>query len=159
MPTLLLGHSRGGATAMIASSNPYVCGLVCVNAAYGNPSPPDPREIIDGALLEKRDLPPGNVRTKEQIEFNLPLVYFKDGGKHNPAASLAAFKGPKLVIHATQDEFESLKRVREIYENLDEPKMFLEIDCQHDYRLYPEIMEQVNQSLAEFVESQLDKDL
>ena len=41
-PTLLLGHSRGGAIAMLVSSNPAVAGVTLVNAASGYPSPPDP---------------------------------------------------------------------------------------------------------------------
>ena len=151
-PTLLLGHSRGGATAMIASANPHVSAIVCINAAYGNPSAPDPEKIVDGALPESRDLPPGDTRTVEQVKINLPLAYFEDGKKHNPAKSLADFKGPKLIVHATEDEFKPLAEVKELFKELDDPKMFLEIDCKHDYRLYPEVMDQVNVMLSTFVE-------
>ncbi|MCA9308870.1 alpha/beta hydrolase [Candidatus Saccharibacteria bacterium] len=154
-PTLLLGHSRGGATAMLASPNPVVIGLVLVNAAYGPPTPPEPDKIIDGTLLESRDMPPGDVRTKEQRKYQLPLVYFEDGAKHNPREILKAFKGPKLLVHATRDEFTGLELIRPIFDEVSEPKMFLEIDCTHDYRLYPEIIQQVEETLGRFNDSYL----
>ncbi|MCA9331264.1 alpha/beta hydrolase, partial [Candidatus Saccharibacteria bacterium] len=154
-PTLLLGHSRGGATAMLASPNPVVIGLVLVNAAYGPPTPPEPDKIIDGTLLESRDMPPGDVRTKEQRKYQLPLVYFEDGAKHNPREILKTFKGPKLLVHATRDEFTGLELIRPIFDEVSEPKMFLEIDCTHDYRLYPEIIQQVEETLGRFNDSYL----
>ena len=154
-PTLLLGHSRGGATAMLVSSNPAVVGLVLINAAYGNPSSPDPKKIENGALPEYRDIPPGDIRTKEQRRFDLPLNYFEDGAKHNPIEGLKEFKGPKLLVHATKDEFKSLDTVQVIYDNLLEPKMFLEIDCTHDYRLFSKEIDSVNKALGLFIDAYL----
>lgn len=126
-PTLLLGHSRGGATAMLASGNPAVAGLAVVNAAYGEPTPPNSEKIVHGALVEYRDLPPGDIRSKEQKRFDLPLAYFEDGKKHNPSAALIKFKGPKLLVHAVNDEFTEIGQVKEIYTKLSDPKMFLTI--------------------------------
>ena len=154
-PTLLLGHSRGGATAMLSSVNPAVSGLVLVNAAYGSPSPPNPEKVKDGVLIEYRDLPPGNVRTVEKKQFNLPLVYFDDGAKHDPVKTLVTFKGPKLLIIAKEDEFTSLGRAREVFEKLSEPKVFLEINGAHDYRLYPKEIESVDIALGEFIDQYL----
>lgn len=150
-PTLLLGHSRGGATAMIASANPHVSGLILINAAYGNPSPPDMSKLVDGKLPEHRDLPPGGKRTEEQVDFMLPMNYFDDGATHNPEASLLAFNGSKLLIHATEDEFKAIGDVKQLYEKLEHPKSFLEIDCRHDYRLYPDVMRKVNERIKEFL--------
>jgi len=154
-PTLLLGHSRGGATAMLASTNPAVVGLAVVNAAYGMPTPPDPERMENGALVEYRDLPPGDVRTKEKRRYDLPMAYFEDGGKHNPLAALVSYGGPKLIAHATQDEFTSLSEVKKIFGSLSEPKMFLKVDCTHDYRLYPEVIQTVNEALGEFIDKYL----
>ena len=151
-PTLLLGHSRGGATAMLASVNPAVSALVVVNAAYGRPSAPDPEKITNGRLRESRDLPPGDTRTEEQKLFSLPLAYFEDGVKHDPQKALEQFKGPKLVIHANKDEFVTMDRVKKIYDNLTEPKRFLAIDSTHDYRLYPEAIKSVEVALGNFLE-------
>jgi len=151
-PTLLLGHSRGGAVAMLASSNPSVIGVVLINATYGYPSPPDSKLIENNSLPEYRDIPPGNVRTKEKFRFDLPLAYFEDGAKHNPIDALSKFEGAKLLVHATRDEFTPLEEVKEIYNNLSDLKMFLEINCDHDYRLYPNEIESVNTALGKFTD-------
>ncbi len=156
-PTLLLGHSRGGATAMLASANPTVKALVVINSAYGAPTPPSPNGLVNGVLPEIRDLPPGDVRSKEQVHFDLPKIYFEDGRRHNPLGALMNFKGPKLVVHASRDEFMELSKVIEIYEGLSEPKMFFEINCNHDYRLYPEVIHSVNNALGQFIDKYLSK--
>lgn len=149
---LLLGHSRGGASAMLASANPRVEAIVLVNAAYGSPTPPDKNKLVDGYLPESRDIPPGDKRTEEQRKFMLPMAYFEDGNKHDPVDALKAFKGAKLLIHATHDEFCSPNKVKAIYNELGEPKKYIEVDCTHDYRLFSEVIEQVNQSLKELIE-------
>jgi pimeloyl-ACP methyl ester carboxylesterase len=156
-PILLLGHSRGGATAMLASSNPAVAGVAVINAAYGKPTPPDPKKLENGKLIEYRDIPPGNVRTQEQRRFDLPLAYFEDGESHNPLAALINYTGPKLIVHASSDEFTDLSKVKDIYASLSEPKMFKEITCTHDYRLYPEAIQAVNETLGHFIEKYLTK--
>lgn len=149
--TLLLGHSRGGAVAMIASNNLNVEAVVLINAAYGYPTPPDPNKLIDGKLPEHRDLPPGDKRTEEKRTLMLPLNYFEDGNKHDPAKALREFKGAKLLIHANKDEFTDFKEVKEIYRDLHEPKMLLEIDCLHDYRLFPDAIDATNKAIKEFL--------
>ena len=148
--TLLLGHSRGGATAMLVSNNPAVEKIVLINAAYGPPTSPTPEKIENEALVEQRDLPPGNVRTKEKIIFHLPLNYFEDGKKHDPLTALKNFKGSKLLVHGTNDEFSSLERVKSIYDSLNEPKTFLTIDSTHDYRLFPKVIQQIDEAITSF---------
>ena len=150
-PTLLLGHSRGGATAMLASKNPATAALVVVNSSYGAPTPPEPEKLENGLLSEQRDLPPGDVRSAEPRQFYLPMVYFEDGVKHNPREALEKFNGPKLIVHGTGDPFVALDKVKEIYAGLREPKMFLEIESEHDYRLFPKAIRAVNDALGEFV--------
>lgn len=149
--TVLFGHSRGGAAAMLASSNPAVTSVVLINAAYGAPSSPNVNKIMGGCLKESRDLPPGNVRTKEQRTFLLPLGYFEDGKKYDPAYALKKFSGNKLLIHATKDEFCGVDEVKTIFDQLSMPKTMEIIDCTHDYRLFPQSIAQVNQALKKLI--------
>ncbi len=151
-PTTLVGHSRGGATSMLSSKFTAVESLVLVNASYsGNPSRPDESLLINGKLRELRDLPPGDHRTDEKVEFMMSMLYFDDGLNHDPLESLKKFEGKKLLIHATDDEFNPAVNVEKIYDTLPEPKRFLEIPKDHDYRLYPEIIDQVNQEISKFL--------
>jgi pimeloyl-ACP methyl ester carboxylesterase len=150
-PTLLVGHSRGGAVAMLSSDNLNVEGLVLAMANYGNATPPDPKRIKGDVLIEYRDLPPGSRNPTK--EFYLPLAYFKDLQKHSPADRLRKFDGPKLMIWGTHDKYIEAKKVHEIYESLRPPKDFLELDVDHDYRHHPNLIIRVNQAITEFIQT------
>src|SRR3990167_2532913 len=72
-PTLLLGHSRGGSAAMLASmSNPAIIGIVVIMANYGPPTPPNDEAKQNGFLVSYMDLPPGTSKTSERQKFTLP---------------------------------------------------------------------------------------
>lgn len=151
-PTLLVGHSRGGAvTALVGASNPNVIGITMINASYGPPSPPNSDEIQDGYLLEHRDIPPGDRITDEQREFHLSLDYFKDGEQYDPTTALKSFTKPKLLIHATEDEWEELDNVKDVFDIIPEPKMFYELNGKHDYRRSAKAIEEVNSVLGDFI--------
>ena len=156
-PTLLLGHSRGGAVSMLASKNPKVEALVLAMANYGNTTEPSPKEIENGCAISWRDLPPGNTRTAKRKKFLLPLSYFDDSKQYKPAEALKQFGGPKLIICATNDAFITPAKVREVYDSLPEPKAFLELDTEHDYRLHADMIEAVNQAMGKFLEKYLEK--
>ena len=88
-----------------------------------------------------------------QRHFDLPISYFDDGGQYDPLASLYNFQGPKLLVHAKNDEFVALERVKTVYERLNSPSMLVELDSTHDYRLYPKAIAKVEESLAEFLDA------
>ena len=152
-PTLLLGHSRGGAVAMLAgTSNPFVSGIVAILASYGPPTAPNPDAMQTGVLIEYRDLPPGSVETKEQKKFALPVNYFNDGQQYNPALALKTCKKPKLLIYGTRDEFTEPDKVKAVYETIPEPKMIYELNSDHDYRYHPELIQEVNRVVRDFLQ-------
>jgi len=152
-PTVLIGHSRGGQVAILAeTTNDLVSGIILINANYGPPTPPDPNKIIDGYLADYRDLPPGNIKTKEQKKFLVPLHYFTDGQKYNPISVIKLCNKPKLIFYGTNDIFASPQEVKEIYKTLPEPKMLCELNVVHDYRYDPKIVEEVNKVLGEFLD-------
>src|SRR3989344_2880317 len=136
-PTLLLGHSRGGNVTILASTNPHVIGIILVMSSYEAPTPPESAK--NGIQMEHRDLPPGNVRTKEQKEFALPLNYFKDGKKFNPLTILREYRRPKLLFSGTDDKYYTPEEIQEIYESIPGPKMLHEINSDHSYRRHPKI--------------------
>ncbi|OGY24207.1 MAG: hypothetical protein A2172_01555 [Candidatus Woykebacteria bacterium RBG_13_40_15] len=151
-PTLLLGHSRGGTTSILAgASNSHVVGFAPIMATYGEPTPPDPESIKSGVKMSYRDLPPGNSKTKEQKEFALPINYFKDGEQYNVIDVLEKCTKPKLVLYGTRDEFTTPERVKEVFEDIPEPKMIRELDTDHDYRYHPAVIEEVNSIIGDFV--------
>lgn len=152
-PTLLLGHSRGGTTAILSAANPSVTGIVVIMASYGKPSAPSsPQSIQMGFDMHYRDLPPGTSKTKEQKEFALPISYFKDGEQYNPTAALQNYNKPKLLIYGDQDEWTPVARVKEVYDSIPNPKALHEVKSGHDYRRHAEAVTEVNNIISDFVD-------
>lgn len=150
--TLLIGHSRGGLTAMlVGTSNTSVIGFALINASYGPPTHPDPGKIKDGYLVEKRDIPPGDIRTPIKKEFQMSLNYFIDGKKYDPLPLLKLCTKPKLLIYGTHDEFTEPQEVKEIFETIPQPKMIYELHCEHDYRINSRTIKEVNIILVKFI--------
>src|SRR3989339_1079372 len=132
-PTILLGHSRGGSAAILASlTNKNIVGIILVMANYGAPTSPTKKKVKVGFKLTYRDLPPGNIETKIKKEFKLPFSYWADGKKHNIIKSLQACLKPKLLIYGTADEFTKPKDIVKINKNIPKPKMLIKIDSVHD---------------------------
>ena len=153
-PTLLLGHSRGGTVVMLtAVSNPNVKGFVTVNSGFGAPTPASPEAIKQGYNLEYRDLPPGIERTKEKKAFKMSLDYFSDGQKYNALTLLKGYTKPKLFFYAKKDEFMTPEEFMEGYNLVSDPKEKYELNCDHDYRLYPEMIEEVNKVVGKFLDN------
>lgn len=158
-PTLLLGHSRGAATAILTSmTNPVVIGIVSLMANFGAPTAPNQEAIKKGYKDEYRDMPPGTSVTKEQKEFKLPIAYWEDGKQYNAGQTLKTCTKPKLLIYGTEDEFTPPNIVKELYEIIPEPKMLKELDSTHDYRYYPEVIEEANKTIGKFLDSYIVND-
>lgn len=151
-PTLLFGHSRGGATAaLVAAQNSHVIGLVTVNESLGAPSSPDPKTISSGFYTDHRDLPPGDHKTVKQKELRVPLAYFADGRKYDDSESLKRVRVPKLLFYSEDDEFTSTNEFEKIFVSLPEPKVSYKLSGTHDYRYYPEAVEEVNLKVSSFI--------
>lgn len=151
-PTFLLGHSRGGTVAVLSgTSNASVIGIATVMANLSKPTAPEPGSITSGVKASLRDLPPGNEHTKEQKEFALSANYFKDGEKYLAGEVLKTCNKPKLIFSGTDDAFSTVEEVSALFEKIPEPKQLHELKTTHDYRLHPEVIEEVNRTLEIFL--------
>ena len=151
-PTVLIGHSRGGTVAMLAGpKNPHVTSIIPIFSYYGAPSDPEPDRIENGALVSYRDLPPGTERTKEQKRFDLPLAYFEDGAQYDALPALETCTKPKLFFYGTTDVMNDPEDVKEAYEKSSDPKEIHAIQSEHDYRLHPEAVAEVNRAIGSFL--------
>ncbi len=151
-PTLLLGHSRGAAVSILVSmKNAIIEGIVLVMANYGVPTQPKAESVEKGFELSYRDLPPGTHETKEQKEFVLPMAYWEDGKRYNVTEELKKCTKPKLLIYGDQDEFTPIEVVKKLFEEIPEPKVIKRLHCTHDYRYFPEVIEEVNKIVGDFI--------
>ncbi len=152
-PTVLMGHSRGGTVAMLAGpKNSNITHLISINSSYGGPIDVD-APVPGKSRISFRDLPPGTTRTKEQKQFDLPYQYFEDSEKYNALSGLKNCKTPKLFFYGIKDELSTPEIVKRMFAAADQPKMIHELDSEHDYRLHPEIIDEVNNVVGEFLGS------
>lgn len=151
--TVLAGHSRGGTIAMLAGpKNSCVTHFISIFSFYGAPSDPEIDRIVDGKLVTYRDLPPGADKTENQKEFHLPLNYFEDGKQYNTLPNLRNCTKPKLFFYGTEDAMSDPENVKKAYEESAEPKMIHGLKSEHDYRYHPEIIQEVNEVVGEFLD-------
>lgn len=151
-PTLLVGHSRGGSNAMLAgTANPHVTHFVAVMSHTG-PTTVELPKAGEPTKISYRDVPPGTSRTKEQKAFALPATYFEDQAQYDATEALKDCTKPKLFFYGTEDVLVSRDDVRKVYEAAGEPKTIHELNTEHDYRLHPEIIDEVNEVIGKFLE-------
>ena len=146
-PTLVLGHSRGGSVAMVAGTrNDLISHIVAVMSST-SPSLIGEGDLQGGVEITKRDMSDG---TGQKI-FNLPLHYFEDASQYNPLEALKTCTKPKLFIKGTKDTVIDAEEIDEAYAASAEPKMYREVDSDHDYRKSPAIINQVNDIVGDFL--------
>jgi pimeloyl-ACP methyl ester carboxylesterase len=113
----------------------------------------DPTAQTDEVVkMTTRDLPPGVSRTTQRTEFALPATYFQDQSQYDVTEALKSCTKPKLFFYGTEDVLVSADSVIETYNLAAEPKMLQELQTEHDYRLYPEAMSEVNRVIGEFLD-------
>lgn len=151
-PTVLAGHSRGGTISiLVGATNQNVKAIIPIMATYGAASGPTENDIKAGEHRTIRDLPPGDSRTGKQVELTLPLSYFDDAMQYKPAEEPKNIKIPKLIIYGRTDTFTTPERVKSVFASAARPKQLLELDCDHDYRYYPKMVERVNTAVVDFL--------
>lgn len=151
-PTILVGHSRGGTNAMLAGmTSLQVTHFVAVMSHHG-PTKVDLPKAGHDVVTSHRDIPPGTIRTTEQKEFVLPISYFKDQLQYDALEGLKQSVKPKLFFYGMKDALVTPDTVREAYQVAAEPKMIHELNSEHDYRLHPEVIAEVNATIGKFLD-------
>jgi len=145
--TILVGHSRGGATAFFAGIQNDL--IMCVVAIMSptNVAPMSKEDEGRGFRISSRDDPNGGKRT-----FNLPKEYFSDAQKYDLLSEISKYKKPKLFIFGEKDTMVKPEMVKELFEKASEPKQITSINAEHDYRLDPNMIKKVEEIFEEFLE-------
>ena len=147
-PTVLMGHSRGGSMAMLAGvQNKYVTHIIAV-MSHIEPSEISEKGRQQGFEISHRDTPSGGKK-----EFKLPLNYFEDAVQYSNIMREALSKSSKskLFFLGKKDDVNPPKEIVEIYENSAPPKQLYEVNCDHDYRNHPEIINEINIVVGKFL--------
>ena len=124
-PSLLVGHSLGGAAVRAAAPD-----LPSVKAVATIAAPADPahvRKIFDGdidAIIRDGSAP----ATIAGRTFTVGLSFLEDLEKLQPLKALARFKGATLILHSPIDEIVSIDNAETIYRASRHPKSFVSLD-------------------------------
>jgi uncharacterized OsmC-like protein/fermentation-respiration switch protein FrsA (DUF1100 family) len=124
-PSLLIGHSLGGAAVLVAAQQlPEVEAVVTIGA------PSDPEHVM---RLLQNDLTEIEANGKARVSiggrpFTITKQFLDDLRKRSPADVLKDFKKPLLILHSPQDNVVEIDNARKIYEAARHPKSFISMD-------------------------------
>jgi putative redox protein len=125
-PTLLIGHSLGGAAVLAAAQRvPEARAIVTIAA------PSDPHYVVDHLLGEHLDtiakLGEARVRLAGR-NFNIRQHFVDDASRHQVHDCIANLGRPLLVMHAPHDDTVSMDNATRIFGLAQHPKAFVSLD-------------------------------
>ncbi len=124
-PSILIGHSLGGAAVLLAASQ-----LEHVQAVATIGAPADPEHVTahfqqDLSTIEQE----GSAEVKiGGRPFTIKKEFIDDIGSHHPEGELAKLRKPVLVMHSPQDRIVGIDNARRIYQAAHHPKSFISLD-------------------------------
>ena len=128
---LLLGHSRGALTAIIAGARmPEVTKIVALC------SPVDIRNSINKwtigePRISKRDLPEDPTKFRE---FSVPYSYLEDALKYSAVEEVKKINKPLMIFMAMDDDTVLPSDIEKIVANANSPYVVRQPDMGHDFR-------------------------
>jgi putative redox protein len=124
-PSLLIGHSLGGAAVLGAAARvPEVKAVVTIAA------PSDPHHVT-GLFHQHLDEIEQNGEALVQLAgrpFRIKQQFVQDAAEHNLKAQITALKRALLVMHAPGDDTVGISNAMEIFTAAKHPKSFVSLD-------------------------------
>jgi pimeloyl-ACP methyl ester carboxylesterase len=153
-PTFVMGHSRGASMTILSGlTNPFITSFASIFSSFTEGGYKDNSDITrwkeKGYLLEKRDLPPGG--GPKIREFKLPYGFFEDQLRYDVAKDLEHSNKPKLFMLGKRDVLAVPEVIKQLYSITSDPKELYELDSDHNYRFHPELIEEVNKVVGDFL--------
>jgi putative redox protein len=124
-PTLLVGHSLGGAAVLMAASK---IESVTAVATIGAPSQPEHvLHLLKGGIEEIKKNGEAEVSIGGR-PFKMKEQFFKDLQENKDLKNLEELRKAILILHSPQDDTVPIKNAREIFEKAHHPKSFVSLD-------------------------------
>jgi len=124
-PSLLVGHSLGGAAVLFAAARlPFVKAVAVIGA------PADPEHVTH---LLRSKVPEIEKEGKARVtiggrEFTIKAQFLKDLQSHSLPAVVQSLEAALLILHSPQDRIVSIVNAEEIYREARHPKSFISLD-------------------------------
>lgn len=124
-PSLLIGHSLGGAAVLQAASQlPSISAI----ATIGAPAEPTHVKKHLGTTTEKIEADGEAEISLAGRPFKIKKQFLDDLEKHKMRASIAGLKKALLVIHSPVDDTVGIENAGQIFEAARHPKSFISLD-------------------------------
>ena len=124
-PTLLIGHSLGGAAVIFAAEK--IPAVQAVSTIAAPSSPKHVKHLLKSNLEEIREKGVSKVNVGGQ-DFTIKEQFLKDLDKKELKKVVHDFDKPLLILHSPQDTVVKLKNAEEIYGAARHPKSFVSLD-------------------------------
>ncbi len=124
-PSVLIGHSLGGAAVLMVASE-----ISSVKAVATIGAPADPEHVtnlLENKLDEIEDEGQAMVNIGGR-PFPVSRTFLEDLKKHDPATSIRNMGVSLLILHSPQDMVVEIENARKIYEAAMHPKSFISLD-------------------------------
>jgi len=124
-PSLLIGHSLGGAAAIIAASEIPSIKAIATIAAPSNP--------VHVKNLLRSNIEEINLKGKAVVniggrDFTIKKQFLEDLKTRTLAQIVKELRKPLLIMHSPQDQIVAIKNAEEIYVAAHHPKSFVSLD-------------------------------
>ncbi|MDT0687583.1 bifunctional alpha/beta hydrolase/OsmC family protein [Autumnicola psychrophila] len=124
-PSVLVGHSLGGAAVLMASEKIESVKAVATIAA------PSTITHVEGLLSEQMDKLKKDANATVNIggrPFKIKKQFLEDLQRHDLEAKLSELEKAVLILHSPQDKIVEIKNAEELYRAVDHPKSFVSLD-------------------------------
>jgi uncharacterized OsmC-like protein/alpha/beta superfamily hydrolase len=124
-PSLLIGHSLGGAAVLAAAhAMPEVQGVVTIAA------PADPEHVVKQFACKTEEINEAGVAEVQLAgrPFTIKKQFLKDLADQYQSEKIASLKKALLVFHSPVDATVSINEAEKIYRHAKHPKSFVSLD-------------------------------
>lgn len=124
-PSLLVGHSLGGAAALAAA-----CDIDSLGAVVTIGAPSDPVHVthLFADAMDDIDTYGQSTVTLAGRPFRIRSDYLDDLREQDQQSRIATLGRPLLILHAPGDEVVGVEHARQIYDAARHPKSFVSLD-------------------------------
>lgn len=144
-PSLLIGHSLGGAAVLSAA---HKLRSVKAVSTIGSPATADHvQKLFVGAIPELEEKGEARVRIGLR-EFNIKKQLLDDLNDNASADHIAGLKRPLMIFHSPEDNIVSINEASKIYIAAKHPKSFISLDTADHLLSRKEDSEYVGQILS-----------
>lgn len=124
-PSLLVGHSLGGAAVVVASAQIPEVRAIATIAAPAEPS--HVTKLFSEALDDIEDHGSADVTIAGRT-FTITAEFVEQLAEHRPRATLRDFNGALLIFHSPVDETVGVDNAEQLYRAARHPKSFVSLD-------------------------------